>query len=138
MPPAIQFIFIVYDCLPVTFDNIRICQFEMQSFKYCARREEKPREILMLHLGIWDKTHIQHRVVRGLFGPKRKIWEQLHPWETLHNLYSSPNTVRDIWRRRISWAGYVAFMRNKKSSYKIMVQNLTDTGREEWIGFHLA
>jgi len=29
-------------------------------------------------------------------------------------------------------------MRNKKSSYKIIVQNLTDKGARMWTGFHLA
>jgi hypothetical protein len=47
------------------------------------------------------------------------------------NLYSSPNIARDILSRKISWAGYAAFKRNKKSSYKIMVQHLTDIWRED-------
>ena len=51
--PAIHFIFIVDDCLPISFDNIRTCQSEMQSFKKYARRKGKtPRQVLMLHLGM--------------------------------------------------------------------------------------
>jgi hypothetical protein len=54
-----------------------------------------------------------NRVLRGIFGPKRDEvtgeWRKLHS-EELHNLYSSPDIVRQIKSRRMRWAGHVARM----------------------------
>jgi hypothetical protein len=54
-----------------------------------------------------------NRVLRGIFGPKgdevTEIWRKLHSGE-LHNLYSSPDIVRQIKSRRMRWAGHVARM----------------------------
>jgi hypothetical protein len=50
--------------------------------------------------------------VLRIFGPKREeegLWRKLHNDE-LHNLYSSPNTVRVIKSRMMRWVGYVARM----------------------------
>jgi hypothetical protein len=35
------------------------------------------------------------------------LWMKLHK-EELHNLYSSPNTIRMIELRRMRWSGHVA------------------------------
>jgi hypothetical protein len=54
----------------------------------------------------------ESRVLRRIFGPKREedgSWRKLHNDE-LHSLYSSPNIVRVIKSRRMSWAGHVARM----------------------------
>jgi hypothetical protein len=51
-------------------------------------------------------------VLRRIFGPKRDeegSWTKLHNDE-LHNMVSSPNTVRVIKSRRMRWAGHVARM----------------------------
>jgi hypothetical protein len=49
----------------------------------------------------------ENRVLRGIFGPKRDEvtgeWRKLHSGE-LHNLYSSPDIVRQIKSRRMRWA----------------------------------
>jgi hypothetical protein len=45
-------------------------------------------------------------------------WRKLHNDE-LHNLYSSPNIVRVIKSRKMSWAGLVAHMR--KGAYRVLV-----------------
>jgi hypothetical protein len=53
----------------------------------------------------------ENRVLK-IFGPKRGedgSWRKLHNDE-LHSLFSSPNIVREIKSRRISWAGHVAHM----------------------------
>ena len=53
----------------------------------------------------------ENRVLRRIFGPKRDEvmgeWRKLHN-EELNDLYSSPNIVRVIKSRRMSWAGHVA------------------------------
>jgi hypothetical protein len=48
------------------------------------------------------------RVLRRIFGPKRDEvtgdWRKLHNGE-LHNLYSSPDIIRQIKSRRMRWPG---------------------------------
>jgi hypothetical protein len=51
-------------------------------------------------------------VLRRIFGPKREedgSWRKLHNDE-LHSLYSSPNIVRVIKPRKMTWTGHVARM----------------------------
>jgi hypothetical protein len=49
----------------------------------------------------------------------RRIWRKLHN-NVLHNLYSSPNIVRVIKSRRMSWVGHVACM-GEGSVYRVLV-----------------
>jgi hypothetical protein len=55
----------------------------------------------------------ENRVLRKIFGPKRDDmtgeWRKLHN-EELHNLYSSPNIIRQIKSRRMRWARHVSRM----------------------------
>jgi hypothetical protein len=70
----------------------------------------------------------ENRVLRRIFGPKReedRSWRKLHNDE-LHNLYSSPNTVRVTKSRRLRWAGHVARMGERRGVYRVLV------GRPEW------
>jgi hypothetical protein len=46
-------------------------------------------------------------------------WRKLHN-EELHNLYSSPSTIRMIKSRRVRWAGHVARMGEKRNAYRIL------------------
>jgi hypothetical protein len=52
-------------------------------------------------------------VLRSIFGHKKDEvmgeWRKLHSGE-LHNLYSSPDIIRQIKSSRIRWAGHVACM----------------------------
>jgi hypothetical protein len=41
--------------------------------------------------------------------------------DKLHSLYSSPNIVRVIKSRRMSWAGHVACMEEGKGVYRVFV-----------------
>jgi hypothetical protein len=55
----------------------------------------------------------ENRVLRRIFGPKReevtREWRKLHS-EKFHNLYSSPNIIRQIISRIMRWAAHVARM----------------------------
>jgi hypothetical protein len=55
----------------------------------------------------------ENRVLGRIFGPKRdKVtgeWRKLHNGE-IHNLYSTPDIVRQVKSRRKRWAGHVARM----------------------------
>jgi hypothetical protein len=59
-----------------------------------------------------------------MFGPYREEvaggWRRLHN-EELHNLYASPNIIRVIKSRRMTWAGHVAHLREIRSTYKILI-----------------
>jgi hypothetical protein len=62
------------------------------------------------------------RVLSRIFVPKRDEvigWRKLHN-EELHNLYSSPSTIRMTKSRRMRWAGHVARM-GEKNAYRILV-----------------
>jgi hypothetical protein len=56
---------------------------------------------------------LENRVLRRIFAPKRDEvtgeWRKLHSGE-LHNLYSSPDIIRQIKSKRMRWAGHVARM----------------------------
>jgi hypothetical protein len=60
-------------------------------------------------------------MLRRIYGPNRKEvaggWRRLHN-EKLHNLNASPNTIKVIKSRRISWAGHVARTEEMRNSYR--------------------
>jgi hypothetical protein len=64
----------------------------------------------------------ENRVLRIIFGPKRDEvtgeWRKLHS-EEIHNLYSSPDIIRQIKSRRMRWAGHVARMGEERIVYKV-------------------
>jgi hypothetical protein len=65
-----------------------------------------------------------NRVLRGIFGPKRDEvrgeWRKLHSGE-LHNLYSSPDIIRQIKSRRMRWAGHVASKGEGRNLYRVLM-----------------
>jgi hypothetical protein len=66
----------------------------------------------------------ENRVLRRIFGPKRDEvtgeWRKVHN-EELHNLYSSPDIIRQVKSRRMRWAGHVAHMGEEREVYKVLV-----------------
>jgi hypothetical protein len=65
-----------------------------------------------------------NRVLRRIFGSKRDEvtgeWRKLHSGE-LHNLYPSPDIIRQIKSRRMRWAGHVARMGEGRNVYRVLV-----------------
>jgi hypothetical protein len=66
----------------------------------------------------------ENRVLRRIFRPKRDEvtgeWRRFHS-EELHNLYSSPNIIRQIKSRHMRWAGHVACTWERRKVYKNLV-----------------
>jgi hypothetical protein len=64
----------------------------------------------------------ENRVLRRIFRPKKDEvtgeWRKLHN-EELHNLYSSPDIIRQTKSRRMRWAGHVARLGEKRKVYKV-------------------
>jgi hypothetical protein len=49
-------------------------------------------------------------------------WRKLHNGE-LHDLYSSPDIIRQMKSRRMRWAGHVARMGEGRKLYRVLVGN---------------
>jgi hypothetical protein len=66
----------------------------------------------------------ENRVLRRIFGPKGDEvtgeWRKLHNGE-LHNLYLTPDIIRQIKSRRMRWAGHLACMREGRNVYRVLV-----------------
>jgi hypothetical protein len=70
-------------------------------------------------LGIVSRLRVfENRVLRRIFGPERDEvtgeWRKLHS-EELHNLYSSPDDIRQFKSRQMTWTGHVACMGEERS-----------------------
>jgi hypothetical protein len=63
-------------------------------------------------------------VLRRIFGPKRDEvtgeWRKLYSGG-LHNLYSSPDMIRQIKSRRMRWAWHVDGMGEGRNVYRVLV-----------------
>jgi hypothetical protein len=80
----------------------------------------------------------ENRVLRRIFGPKSDEvtgeWRMLHS-EELHNLYSSPDIIRQVKSRRMMWEGHVARMGEERKVYKGSEWILGRLALGVWIGF---
>jgi hypothetical protein len=82
-------------------------------------------EALFLTLRLEQRLRVfENRVLRRIFGPKRdevtREWRRLHN-EELHAVYSSPNILRVIKSRRVSWAGHIAHLGERRGTDRILV-----------------
>jgi hypothetical protein len=63
------------------------------------------------------------RVLQKILGAKReevtRDWSKLHK-EDLHNYYTSPNSIQGINSRRMSWAGHVTCMKERRGTPKVL------------------
>jgi len=64
------------------------------------------------------------RALQKILGAKREEvtsdWSKLHN-EDLHNFYTSPNSIQGINARRVSWAGHVICMKEKRGAPRVLV-----------------
>jgi hypothetical protein len=64
--------------------------------------------------------------IYAVSGPRRDEvtgdWSKLHN-EELHNLYSSPDIIRQITSRKRTWAGRVTRMGDERKLYKVLARN---------------
>jgi hypothetical protein len=56
----------------------------------------------------------------GLRDEVTQKWRKFHS-EELHNLYTSPNIIRQIKSRRMRWAGHVARKGEERNVYKVLL-----------------
>ena len=78
---------------------------------------------LVAYIGGGTRLRVfENRALKRIFGPKRdevtEEWRKLHN-EELSDLYSSPNIVREIRSRVMSWAGHVARMGESRGVYSV-------------------
>jgi hypothetical protein len=75
----------------------------------------------------------ENRVLRRIFGPNRDEvtgeWRKMHN-EELHNLYSSPDIIRQVKSSRMRWAGHVARMGEERKVYKVLAGK--PEGKNHW------
>jgi len=71
------------------------------------------------------RLRLLENMVPRICGPKKdKVkgkGRKLHN-EELNDLYSSPNIVRVIKPRRMSWTGHVARMEERRDAYRVLVR----------------
>jgi hypothetical protein len=92
-------------------DNTTSCFYVCETWSVKLREEHRLRVF-------------ENRVLRRIFGPKgdevTREWRKLLTGE-LHNLYSSPDIIRQIKSRRMRWTRQVARMGEGRKVYRVLV-----------------
>ena len=66
----------------------------------------------------------ENKVLRKLFGTERdEITGELRKLHNVepHALYSSPDIIRSLKSRRLSWAGHVVRKEQSRNAYRVLV-----------------
>jgi hypothetical protein len=106
---------------PIFYGNRKINDVFMITHRclYPEPHKSSPRYFFNIHF-----STIQNRVLSRTFGPKRDEvrgeWRMLHN-EEFHNFYSSPNMIKQIKPRTMTWAGHVARVEGERKVYKVLV-----------------
>jgi hypothetical protein len=91
--------------------NLRVVLYGCETWSLTLREERR--------LKVYE-----NRVMRRIFGPKRDEvtgeWRKFHS-EERHNLYSSPDIIRQIKSRRMRWVGHVARMEEYRKAYNVLM-----------------
>jgi hypothetical protein len=78
----------------------------------------------MLTTETHKSSKMTNTVLRRIFEPMRDEvmgeWRKLHNGY-LHNLYSSPDSIRQIKSRGMRWEGHVAHMEEGRKLYRVLV-----------------
>jgi hypothetical protein len=78
-------------------------------------------------------------VLRRIFGPKRNDikgkWRRLHN-EELYALYSLPNIIQVIEKRRFRWTGHVESIGEKRDAYRVLVRKPEGRDNLEGLGLN--
>ncbi|KAJ4448583.1 hypothetical protein ANN_10602 [Periplaneta americana] len=89
--------------------------------------EVNPEETKYMIMSPWTLTLreeqrlrvFENKVLRKIFGAK---WDEVTgEWRKLHDVYSSPDIIRNIKSRRLRWAGHVARMGESRNAYRVLV-----------------
>jgi hypothetical protein len=76
----------------------------------------------------------ENRGLRRIFGTKSnevmEEWRKLYNGQ-LHNLYLSPNVIRQVKSRRMRWAVHVACMGEERKVYKFWKESLNERDHSE-------
>jgi hypothetical protein len=76
----------------------------------------------------------ENRVLRRIFGPKKyEVTKECRKWHNgeLHNLCSSPITIRQVKSKGMRWAGHVSRVREDRILYKVLVESPKGRGHSE-------
>jgi hypothetical protein len=109
------------------------CKFEARCNVFGANLSVSPASLAwgqtengrIFHVNQEHKLRVfENRVLKRIFGAKRDEvtweWRKLYSGE-LHNLYSSPDIMRQIKSRIMRWAGHVARMGEGRNVHRVLV-----------------
>ncbi|KAJ4436762.1 hypothetical protein ANN_16894 [Periplaneta americana] len=104
--------------------DLREVGYDDREWINCAQDRDQWRAYVRAAMNLRRPELFENKVLRKIFGAKRdKVtgeWRKLHDTE-LHALYSSPDIIRNIKSRRLSWAGHVARMDGSRNAYRVLV-----------------
>ncbi|KAJ4449451.1 hypothetical protein ANN_00850 [Periplaneta americana] len=109
---------------------------DVAAHRCCSRESavtssDEASDVVKLGLTLREEHRLrvfENKVLRKIFGAKRdEVTGELRKLHTteLHELYSSPDIIRNIKSRRLRWAGHVARMGESRNAYRVWLFNDT-------------